>query len=221
MTDHTQIPFSDAAFAENAEPRCPCVLVLDTSGSMQGRAIAELNAGLLQFHDELASDPQALKRVEVAIVTFGPVQTVIDFTVADQFNPPSLHASGQTPMGEAIQRAIGLVEDRKATYRRNGIDYFRPWIFLVTDGAPTDSWSQAAEAVRAGEAANKFMFFAVAVEDGDLTVLQQIATRPPLKLSGLRFRDLFSWLSKSLKSVAHSQLGEKVPLSPPGWAEIG
>ena len=60
-------------FADNPEPRCPCVLLLDTSGSMQGDPIDQLNAGIRAFKTELMADSLALKRVEISIVTFGPV----------------------------------------------------------------------------------------------------------------------------------------------------
>src|SRR3954466_2778331 len=68
-----QIPFGSDSFADNPEPRCPCVLLLDTSGSMSGRPIQELSEGIRTFKQELLSDPLATKRVEVAVVTFGPV----------------------------------------------------------------------------------------------------------------------------------------------------
>jgi uncharacterized protein YegL len=66
-----QIPFGTDDFAENPEPRCPSVLILDVSGSMGGAPIAELNAGLQVYRDELAADSLAAKRVEVAVLTFG------------------------------------------------------------------------------------------------------------------------------------------------------
>lgn len=68
-----QITFATSDFASNPEPRCPCILLLDVSGSMNGRPINELNAGLVTFRDELLADSLALKRVELGIVTFGPV----------------------------------------------------------------------------------------------------------------------------------------------------
>ena len=65
MTDSLeQIPFGGAEFAENPEPRCPCLLLLDTSGSMNGTPIQDLNAGLSTFRDAIAADSLALKRVE-------------------------------------------------------------------------------------------------------------------------------------------------------------
>jgi uncharacterized protein YegL len=224
MAGTEQVPFGGTEFAENPEPRCPCVLLLDTSGSMRGTPIAELNQGLSAYKAELASDTLAAKRVEVAIISFGPVEVQNDFQTADVFQPPTLSASGDTPMGSAIEQAISLLDLRKQTYRTNGIAYYRPWIFLITDGAPTDNWHPAAEKVKAGEAAKKFAFFAVGVEGANFEILSQIATREPLKLKELRFRDLFVWLSNSMKAVSRSTVGDQVsltsPTTPEGWASV-
>lgn len=216
-----QISFETSDFATNPEPRCPCVLLLDVSGSMQGEPIAALNAGLASFHVELAADALARKRVEVAIVTFGPMRVAAPFANAGEFVPPTVAAEGDTPLGAAVMQAIELVRERKNEYRANGISYYRPWIFLITDGAPTDAWDGAAAAVREGEAAKAFAFFAIGVRGANMDVLRQISVREPLSLDALKFRQLFSWLSSSLRSVSRSTPGADVPLdSPRGWAAV-
>lgn len=180
-----QITFATSDFASNPEPRCPCILLLDVSGSMNGRPINELNAGLVTFRDELLADSLALKRVELGIVTFGPVHVEQPFTSAANFFPPILFAQGDTPMGAAITKALDMVEERKREYRANGISYYRPWIFLITDGAPTDEWQAAANKVFQGEEDKKFAFFTIGVQGADMKTLAQISVRQPLSLQGL------------------------------------
>lgn len=212
---------SDVEFAENQQPRCPCVLLLDTSASMDGTAIRQLNGGLQSLRDDLAEDSLASKRVEVSIITFGEgVSSPTDFTLACNFTPPMLHAGGHTPMGEAIEAGIDRLAERKQNYRAHAITYYRPWVFLITDGAPTDNWHRAAARVREGEERREFAFFAVGVEGASIDTLAKIAVRPPLKLDGLKFRDMFQWISSSLKAVSASRIDDRVRLPPPGWAEV-
>lgn len=219
-----QTPFGTNNFAENPEPRLPCVLLLDVSGSMNGTPIAELNAGLQTYRDALVADALAAKRVEVALITFGgQVQTVCEFTTVEGFHPPTLVAGGDTPMGAAIRQGIDLLNWRKEQYKASGVSYFRPWIFLITDGAPTDEWNSAAAGVKQGESAKAFLFFAVGVEGANFDVLKQVCVRDPLRLKGLQFRELFLWLSSSQSAVSRSNPGEAVPLADPtagpaGWA---
>lgn len=211
-------------FAANPENRVPIILLLDTSGSMSGKPIQELNRGIAAFKEDVLKDTQASLSVEVAIIKFGPVvQLIQDFVTVDNFTPPTLEASGQTPMGAGIEYALNLLEDRKETYKANGIQYYRPWVFLITDGAPTDSWQSAAQRVRENEVNNRLSFFAVAVQGADINILQQIAPseRPPILLDGLDFRSLFVWLSTSMKRVSSGKVGEVVALPPVGWGNVG
>jgi uncharacterized protein YegL len=216
-----QISFETNDFASNPEPRCPCILLLDVSGSMSGQPLNELNAGLVTFRDELSADALAMKRVEVGIVTFGPVKVEAPLTSASTFYPPNLQSQSDTPTGAAITQALNMVEDRKREYKANGISYYRPWVFLITDGKPTDSWKSAADAIREGEASKKFAFFAIGVQGADMETLRQISVREPMSLQGLKFGALFSWLSTSLRSVSRSTPGTEVPLeTPKGWASV-
>ncbi len=216
-----QIPFGTDNFADNPEPRCPCVLLLDTSISMGGMPIAQLNEGVRTFKQELLQDPLATKRVEVAIVTFGPVAIETDFHTVPNFHPRELDTTGDTPLGAAISLGVDMVAKRKKEYKEHGISYYKPWIILITDGAPTDEYKKAAMQIREGEASKSFAFFAIGVEGANMEILKEISVRAPIKLKGLMFREFFQWLSASMKMVSAKSPGSNINLLPPsGWSEL-
>jgi uncharacterized protein YegL len=196
----------------NPDPRCACVLVLDTSGSMSGIPIEQLNQGVMALSQDLKRDKLASARVEIAVVTFGPVRLAQDFVSANDFEPELYETEGATPMGEALTLALDLVAQRKHLYRSVGMQYYRPWIFLVTDGAPTDEWESVATRIKQEETNKKFSFFSVGVDDADMDMLAQLSVRPPQKLIGYSFIEMFKWLSSSLSSVSHSRIDEQVRL---------
>ena len=188
---------------------------------MAGNPIAQLNNGLQDFRDSIQKNELAAMRVEVALITFGgSVDVKQDFITVDQFFPPNLVANGGTPMGAAINTSLDKLEERKQIYKSAGISYFRPWVFLITDGEPTDEWHAAATRIQAMEDRKGVTFFVVGVDKAKMDTLAQIApkNRPPAKLNGLDFSAMFLWLSSSLGKVSDSKIGDQVALPPTsGW----
>jgi uncharacterized protein YegL len=99
-----QVTFGASEFADNPEPRCPCLLLLDTSASMEGEAMAELNRRLAAFRDELSTDALAMKRVELGIVSFGPVRVLADAGAVPAATGQRSTASG---VDAELSRAFG------------------------------------------------------------------------------------------------------------------
>lgn len=219
--------------ANPQQPHNATVLLLDTSSSMAGDKISQLNEGLKIFKDDVLSNKLARKQSELSVVTFGDgINVIHDFSSIEEFEPPALVASGATPMGSGILKAMDLVEQRKTEYKTKGVDYYRPWIFMITDGGPTDMqpgdsmWNEVIKKVHDGESNAKFLFFTIGVEPANMEILKQIAPleREPLKLKQGMFREMFLWLSKSQGKISVSKVGEQValdnPVGPNGWAEV-
>lgn len=193
----------------NPEPRCACMLVLDTSSSMSGKPIKELNDGIARFAEELQEDPLARKRTEVAVVTFGStVQVRSPFVEVGAFEPVELQAAGTTPMGAGILLALDELEQRKRIYREMGFEFFRPWLILMTDGAPTDSDAveKALSRLLSWEDKKHVSVFPIGIGDGaDMAFLARTsAQRDPLHLKDAQLTDFFVWASVNLGSVASS-----------------
>ena len=211
---------------ENPTARVPICLVLDVSGSMSGTPIRELQAGVQMFFDAIKQDEVAQYAAEICIVTFGDVVTKdLDFMSVERQNLPVFSAGGLTPMGQATSLALDLLEARKEDYKRAGVDYYQPWMVVMTDGEPTDDISTAAARIGSLVAGKKLTVFPIAIgADANLQVLAQLSpSRPPLRLKGLNFKEFFLWLSRSVSRVSQSTPGEVVPLDVQGisaWAQV-
>ena len=215
----------------NPTARVPVCLCLDVSGSMIGEPINELNSGVKLFYDSIRDDEIAMYSAEISIVTFGKssAECISDFaSLLVSPDPPVLTANGLTPMGEAVNMALDMLEQRKNEYKDVGVDYYQPWLVLMTDGIPNGSPSELTRAVtRTCELVNerKLTIFPIGIgRDADMKVLAKFSPkREPLRLQGLKFREFFTWLSKSVAKTSQSIPGENIKLDLEGikgWAEL-
>jgi uncharacterized protein YegL len=203
--------FSPPIKIDNRDPRVACAFLLDTSWSMSGEPIAQLNQGYKTFCSEVNEDPLARKRTEVTVITFGnTAEVAVPFQEGRDLQPVEFSPSGATPLGAALDLGLDQLEARKQSYKEAGLEYFRPWLIVITDGAPTDPehYAAAARRVREAEGRKGVVVFAIGVNEADMDVLAQLSdARKPAKLAGLRFRELFQWLSSSMGAVSRSVPG--------------
>lgn len=194
---------------DNPAARVPILLALDVSGSMRGEKIDALNRALGCFLQSLQADPMAASAAEVAVVTFGDsVVKLADFCGVESQRLPPLCASGATPMGRAVCMGLDELEQVKRIYREMGVDYYQPWLVLMTDGSPTDDIGEArfrcSELVRA----RKLTVFPVAIgADANRDTLRQLSGGlEPLSAGTADFARFFQWLSASVSQVVSTSM---------------
>ena len=228
MKDNLLLRLED--LVNNPTARVPVCLCLDTSGSMEGQPIEELNEGVHLFYEAIKEDETALYSAEISIVTFGGnAECIKDFSSLEiQPEAPKLSAYGMTPMGEAVNMALDLLEKRKEEYKDKGVDYYQPWLVLMTDVEPNGDAEELSKAInRTANLVNqkKLTVFPIGIGKGaDMEVLAKFSPkRSPLKLQGLKFKEFFAWLSKSVSKTSQSTPGETIKLDIEGikgWGDL-
>lgn len=211
------VPFTkDPLPAINFGERHVAVAVaLDNSGSMVGDPIDELNQGTEEFGRALESDPLALGRADICVVSFNStVQVEMGFRPAMEYQPPKLEAGGFTCMNGGIDLSLDKLEERKNEYREAGISYYRPWLFLMTDGAPTDTDKANKVRTRLQKAINdkKVMFIPIAIgKNADIETLKSYypegtpdEDRIVGRANAENFKEAFRWLSSSISALVNS-----------------
>ena len=195
------------------EPHLACVLLLDTSGSMSGNPIASLNQAINDFKEQTSTDELAQKRVDIAVIEFNSTVAVIqEFTPLPQLPSISLSARGGTSMGAGIELAIDKVKERNRFYNDMGTPCFKPWIFMITDGAPTDDISAARQRILEEENKGKLKFWAVGVPGYTKESITSL-TKRCIALESADFKGIFDWLSESMSIISVSRVGENPKLS--------
>ena len=151
----------------------PLILMLDSSGSMEGDKINILNAAVREMLQSFANEDDISAAINVGVIQFGrtvgwhqPLLPVED--VIDQWS--DLTASGKTPLGQALTLLRDSLEDRNIVSSRA----YRPTIVLVSDGKPTDDWGGPMAELLASPRASKAARFAMGIgADADSVILSQ------------------------------------------------
>lgn len=198
---------------ENPSARVPVCLALDTSGSMMGSRIQALRAAFQTFIQAVKEDELASISVETAVVTFGGhVKKVQDFVGIERQEVPVLEAAGGTPMGEAIHVCLEILDQAKRVYSEVGVDYYQPWLVLMTDGAATDDISEAVQKCHRLIKNRKLTLFPIVIGDdrGGYDTLSTISPfLTPLRIHETNIAQFFKWLAKSANKQLASNPGDK------------
>ena len=192
------------------ERRLPVYLLIDVSGSMQGAPIEAVRRGLEQFKLDVQSDTFAMETVSLGIITFGGraefiTKGLIPF---DQFVPPQIGASGQTPLGQALWLLIeSLDKDLRRPVRGGAKGDWRPLVFILTDGEPTDEWKEAKTKIQQRE--NAKICKVITIGCGpyiNQQNLREIAIGDTFNMDNddASFRKFFEWVSSVVKSDVKS-----------------
>jgi uncharacterized protein YegL len=129
--------------------RLPVYLLLDCSGSMAGEPIAALEVGFKALLGDLRNDPQALETVWLSVITFASTaEVVVPLTEVNDFHPPELAAQGTTALGEALDLLADRIRAEVRSTRADRKGDWKPLVFILTDGEPTDDWERSVEDFR-------------------------------------------------------------------------
>lgn len=199
------------------ERHLPCVILLDTSGSMAS-SVGQLHEGLSELGTAIKDDDYAVGITEFCIMTFNDeTRIAMPFGPAYDYKAPEIYCNGSTAMHSAIDAALNEIEARKRQYKEQRTTYYRPWIFLLSDGMPNDPDNGAFERLKEAQDLGKCLFFPVGIGNhADYELLKSLSkNKIVLKAERDNFKNAFEWLSSSISMVARSNANQVVRLEDP------
>ncbi|AZI26121.1 VWA domain-containing protein [Pedobacter sp. G11] len=153
--------------------RLPVYLLLDTSGSMSGEPIEAVKNGVQVMISSLRQNPQAIETAFLSVITFdSAAQQIIPLTDLASFQMVDLRATGVTALGGALKLVSNRIENEVAKTTTEQKGDWKPLVFIMTDGVPTDDWLPGLAEFKKQKVA--FTVACAAGSGADTTVLKQI-----------------------------------------------
>lgn len=181
--------------------RLPVYLLLDTSGSMHGEAIEAVKNGVQILVSTLRQDPYALETAYLSIISFASTaRQLVPLTELAAFQVPDIQASGTTQLGEALSLLADRIEQEVSKTTADTKGDWKPLIFIMTDGAPTDDWTKGLQRLK--QVKTGVIVACAAGHGSDLAVLKQI-TEVVVELSTAdtaAIKAFFKWVSASIST---------------------
>ena len=179
--------------------RLPVYLVLDTSGSMMGEPIAAVETGVQTLVSALRQDPYALETAYLSVITFdSSAKQIVPLTELTTFQPPSIQASGTTALGDALSLLAKKIDSEVAKTTTEVKGDWKPLVFIMTDGGPTDNWQKGLDDFRKRKTG--IVVACAAGQGADTNVLRQI-TECVVQLDtadSSTIKAFFKWVSASV-----------------------
>ena len=233
---------------DNPDTHVPVCLCLDTSGSMMttvggtltGRKkfidgteydvvtggitrLETLQKGIQLFYDAIYEDESARYAAEISIVTFDDEARVLTDFSRVEYNDvrepvPVLMTKDRTALGAGVNCALDRLEQRKQEYKDKGVDYYQPWLVIMTDGENNGSAQELDRARRRIHDLvkdNKLSVypFIIGTDEGIGTLASLSPKQKPMKIEVTQMKGLFRWLGKSIANVSSGSLGTFKPIT--------
>ena len=196
-----------------SEPHVACCFLVDTSGSMKGEKIKQLNEALQSFRPAVCEDPLSAKRVDVCVIEFNTsVNIVTPFCPITKFNPPILNAGGGTCMGAGIRFALETIHEQVQRYHNSGVECYKPFVLMITDGIPTDDIYGLDSIIAQREKSGRYghlRFHAFGVKGANMDLLLSLTHRT-LAINNNAFGEIFNWASRSMQVISNSTPGQNI-----------
>lgn len=196
--------------------RLPVYLVLDVSGSMHGEPIEAVRNGMQMLVSTLRTDPYALETAFLSVITFDEkARQAVPLTELMAFQPPTIEAGSTTSLGDALKVVKECIERevKKTTAEEKGD--WKPLVFLMTDGQPTDDWEKGLNEFK--KVKTGMVIACAAGPQADTKVLKQI-TEVVVSLDTADSSTIgafFKWVSASISTSS-----KKVDLTKAESSEI-
>ncbi|MDR2962829.1 MAG: VWA domain-containing protein [Bacteroidales bacterium] len=205
--------------------RLPVYLVLDTSGSMHGEPISAVETGVQTLVSALRQDPYALETAYLSVITFdSSAKQMVPLTELTAFQAPTFTASGTTALGDALRLVAQKIDSEVAKTTAEVKGDWKPLVFIMTDGEPTDHWQNGLAEFRKQKVG--MTICCAAGQGADTNVLKQIS-EIVVQLDtadSATIKAFFKWVSASVSTSSQKvESGinlEKVGELPPPPPEV-